>query len=170
MVDTLRRLERVRDRARQLLVRVVGHPLLALVGRDGEKLLEVDRGWCAVFLGWLDCNRPARSDVQVEAHDRLVDAADLFDRECPVTEPLAIEDHQLREHMVEDAIGHTRDGWFLSSLASAFEEKVAVRIEEVALARRNAHAAMAAALVYEAEEGQQLSPRAVPLVHGRSEE
>ena len=68
--------------------------------------------------------------------------------------------------MVEDSIRHARDGWLLSSLASAFEEKVAVRIEEVALARRNAHSTMAAALVYEAEESQQLRPRAIPLVHG----
>src|SRR5580692_5693950 len=51
--------------------------------------------------------------------------------------------------MVEDAIRYTRDGRLLSSLASPFEERITVLIKEVAFARRNAHTAVAATLVYE---------------------
>ena len=46
-----------------------------------------------------------------------------------------------------------------------FEEGIAVRVEQIALAGRQLQAAVAAAVVDQAEEGQELRPGAVALVH-----
>ena len=53
----------------------------------------------------------------------------------------------------------------LRAVWSPFQEGVAVRVEQVALARRDTHVAVPAAVVNQPKERQQLRPGAVAQVH-----
>ena len=79
----------------QLLVGLVSKPLRALVRRRVEQCFQIDGGGCAVPLDRLDGDRRAGGNVQLEAHDGLVDAADLLDGKSSIADALAIEQHEL---------------------------------------------------------------------------
>jgi len=86
-----------------VLIRFFREPLRAIGSFHGQQRFEIDARRRAVrFLGLEGDGAPLR-DLQVEAHHRFVNAADLLDVECPVTEALTIEDEQV----IEDAEDHT---------------------------------------------------------------
>ena len=105
--------------------------------------LQVDRGRGTVRLvGLMAIERPC-GHLEVEAHHRLVDAADLLHVERAVAQPLAVEDEQVLEHAEDDAVGDARRLECRSprlspsiALGPAFEERITVGIEQIALARR----------------------------------
>nr|WP_165251981.1 hypothetical protein [Paludisphaera soli] len=124
----------------------------------------------AVGLLRLDGDRAAPGHFQVEPHHRLVDRADLLDVERPVAQPLAVEDEQVLEHAEDDAVGDVRRGDRLAgpplrAPGPPLQERVAVRVEQVALPRQELQPAVPAAVVDQAEERQELRPRAVAVVH-----
>ena len=154
----------------QLLVSILLEPFGPL-GRLGDQQgFQVDRSRGPVRLRRLDGDGPALGHTEVEVHHRLVDAADLFDIQATIAEPLAVEDQQVLEHAVNHAIRDMRDLGLVVQPPGrfprpAFEEVVAVRVEQVSLAGRNPQAAMTAAIIDHAEQRQQLRPGPVALVH-----
>lgn len=70
--------------------------------------------------------------------------------------------------------GAVGDAWHFERLAeltdgaerASLEERIRIGIEEPPVARRKTHVAMAAAIVDEPEERQQVGPRSVARVHG----
>ena len=60
------------------------------------------------FLGLSAIDGPF-GNVQLEAHHGLVNAADLFHVEIAVAEPFAVEDEQLGQNPVDNAVRHARD-------------------------------------------------------------
>src|SRR6185503_4197217 len=89
-----------------------------------------------------DRDRAAARDLQVGAHDGFVDATDLLDIEGAVAQVFPIENEEIREHPENHVVGNGRrlDALVLAKTraqATSFEERIAVRIEQVALARRH---------------------------------
>ena len=64
ILDGLGGFQRIRRLTRELLIRFVREPLQTLIGRSSEQLLQIDRRWCTVLLGGLDCNRLTRGNLQ----------------------------------------------------------------------------------------------------------
>ena len=56
----------------------------------------------------LDRDRAALRNLEVEAHDRLVNRADLFDIQGAVAEPLTVEDEKIVEDPKDNSIGDPR--------------------------------------------------------------
>ena len=94
-IDVRRGFQRLSGLTGQLLVGLVGKPLAALVRRRAKKLFQIDRGGCAVPLDRLDGDGRARGNMKLEAHDGLVDAANLLDGKSAIADALAIEQHEL---------------------------------------------------------------------------
>ena len=122
-----------------------------------------------------DAHRRAPEAEHVVAHQRLVHAANLFDVERSVAEPLALEDHEAVEHAVDravvDARGmrrgarlgvHDRGG---PAGQSALEEWVGVRIEQPPPAGREVECAVLHAEEHGAKEREELPVRAEAVVH-----
>ncbi len=107
--------------------------------------------------------------LEPEAHHRLVDRADLLHVEGAVRDALAVEHQQLVECAVDGAVGDERRLDPLVDLARAgapaFEERKAVRVEQRAVAPRQAQPVGVGAVVEQAEQHQELRPSAVALVH-----
>ena len=121
-------------------------------------------------LGRLDGNGSSLGHFETKTHHRLVNAADLLHVERAVAQALAVEDEQVAEHPEDNAVGDLRYIGLLSEVTgrlprSAFEEVVAVGVEEVAVAGRDVELAVPSPFVDEPEERQELCPGAVALVH-----
>ena len=135
--------------------------------RHGVEIGE-DRG--AVVLAGADGEHPARGELDREAHDDLVDRADLLDVEGAVGEPLAgpgrglLDGHEAFEDAPEAAVGEAHDPGRLGEVAAALEEGEDVGVEE--LAAPGGDEAAPVALEDQAEEREEPAPTAVPLVHG----
>ena len=56
-----------------------------------------------------DGNRPAFGHFQVEAHHGFVHRPDLLDIECSITEPFAVEDEEIAEDIVDNAVADAGD-------------------------------------------------------------
>ncbi len=115
-------------------------------------------------------DRAAEGAADLKAHDRLVDGAYLLDLEGSVGDPLAVQDEQVLEHPVEHAVGDPRRGESLAHhpqhpVGPALQEGVGVRVEELAAALGQLHLPVRAAVVNQAEEGEEAGPGAVALVH-----
>src|SRR5438128_7367362 len=120
--------------------------------------------------GRLDGSGSTRRALQAESHDRLVDRSDLSHGEGAVRESLAVEDHELFEYPIDNAIGDHRRLDAVTEHAAdrpwaPFEEVVAVGIEQVPMARRQAERSVAPTVMDQPEEAQELSPGAEPLIH-----
>ena len=135
---------------------------------EGEEFLEVDGDRGAGLAFDLEGEGESRGDFEAEAHHGFVNRADLFDIEAAVGEAFAAEEHEFGEDAEDDAIGDEGElgGEIFVSGGAAFEEGEAVGVEEVAGARRHGEAGVAAAGVDGAEEGEELGPGAVAVVHG----
>ena len=72
----------------------VSNPLATLVWCLAKKHFQIDRGGCAVPLDRLNSDRRTGGDMKLEAHDGLVDAANLLDGKSSITDALAIEQHE----------------------------------------------------------------------------
>ena len=109
--------------------------------------------------------RVALSDFQAEAHHRLVDGPDLLDVEAPVREPLAVEHEQVledarrRRHRRHEGRVDALSNLSRSEIGAAFEERKAVRVEEVSVTRGKVQLAEANAVEDEAEERQRAAPK-----------
>ena len=89
-------LHRLGGLARQLLVGLRRASHLARLARLGcEQFFQVDRRRGAVGLAGLTAMERPLGDFELEAHDRLVDAADLFHVERAVAQAFAVEDEQV---------------------------------------------------------------------------
>ena len=140
-------------------------PVLALLG---EKFVERDEHRRLVVLARLDGEHAALGGLDREAHDGLVDRADLLDVEGPVGQPLALRAAQLQGHQpFEDAqqapVRHGQDPGRLILRGAPLEEWEFVRIEQLAAARLNE--AGPVAFVDQPKQRQQAAPAAAPLVH-----
>ncbi|MCZ7681530.1 MAG: hypothetical protein M5U28_23135 [Sandaracinaceae bacterium] len=144
-------------------------PLRALRGLDREDLLDGEP------LAALGAHGLRLHALDVVAHQRFVDAADLLDVERLVAEAVALEDDEALEHGVHGAV--VDGGYYYLGLElglvqrgrarrDALEERVAVRVEEVAAPRRHVQLAVIDAREHRAEEDEELAPRAVALRHG----
>ncbi|MCC7494461.1 MAG: hypothetical protein IT204_19040 [Fimbriimonadaceae bacterium] len=165
----------------------VGEPLAAVPGWGGEQRLEVDhhrRGDLGFVLALADDgDGRAGHPFEREAHDGLVDRADLLDVEGAVGEPFAVEDQQVAEDALQAAVGEAGErrlvggewrmvGIVRARLRSLFairhaphQERVPLGVEQVTLTRRHRQLGVAAAAVDRAEQGHELGPAAVALVH-----
>lgn len=99
------RLERLGRLTCEVLLSLLLEPFRSLGGFHGEQCVEVEGRGSAVRLGRLDGNAPSLGDFQVEAHHRLVHAADLLDIERAVTQAFAVENEQLFQHAIDHAVG-----------------------------------------------------------------
>ena len=154
-----------------VLIGIFLEPLRPVCSFRGQQRFEIDGRRCAVrFLG-LEGNGASLGDFQVETHHRFVNAADLLDVERPVAEAFTVEDQEIIEdaedHAVGDA-GNTDVAVVMSASGlprAAFEEVVAVGIEQIAVPWRDFEFAVAAAFVNQPEQREELCPGPVPLIH-----
>ena len=83
-------------------------PFRAVLRLDGEQFVEIDgegRGDFALVLALAgERDGAPAGDLQFEAHDGLIDAADFLDIERAVGEALAVEEHELFQDAVESAV------------------------------------------------------------------
>ena len=129
-------------------------------GEQGGQLHEHRR---AVALAGPDRERGARRQGHGEAHHRLIHRADLLHVERPVRQPLAAQHHELIQHAQQAAVADRRDARRVGGCLLAQQEREGRGIEQLAAAP--AHPAGAAAAMHEAEQRQQATPGAAPLVH-----
>ena len=95
----------------------------------------------------------------------------MFDVEGAVREAFAVADPQVPQHAEDDPVGDHRRGEDFFGVASglerpAFEERIAVGVEEVAPAAGEREGVGLRAVVDDAEEAHELGPGAVALIHG----
>lgn len=115
----------------------------------------------------------AREALDVVAHQRLVDAADLLDVQRLVAQPLPFKDEELVEHQVDGLVvhgghSHPRAREHVHGSAAVrppFQEGVGLWIEQLAAAGRNLAVAVVRAEEDRAEQRQQPVPRAEPAAH-----
>lgn len=142
--------------------------LVALRLGLGEELREAHEGRRTALLGRPDRHRLGPRAFDHEAHDLLVDRADLLDVEGPIGEPLAVQHEELLEHAVDVAVGHggQRAG---KGRRPAFEDREALGVEERPAPGDEADlvpaAATAPTAVHEAEEDEELGPGAEAVLH-----
>ena len=139
-------------------------PLGAVVGLGGEEGLEAEEGRQALLVGHGD--HALGGGVGGEAHDGLVDRADLLHVERAVGQPLAHallvrEGHQPLQDAVDAAVRDGQDDGWLPRPA-ALQEGEGVGVEELAAAALDP---AVVAPVDEAEHGEELAPAAAALVH-----
>ena len=113
---------------------------------------------------------PAPGAADREAHHRLVDRADLLDVQRPVGQPLTVQHQQRLQDAVDAAVRDPRGcerraARLRRALGSALDEGVGVRVEQLALARRQPQPPVPAAVEHQPEQRQQARPGAVTLVH-----
>ena len=137
----------------ELGVGLVGEGFLTVGGLAGEECVEVEVDRCAVGLLRFEGDAAAGGLLHLEAHDRLIDRADLLDIEGPVGEAFAVEVEEKIQDAVQGAVGDA--GKLLrewcGGIRSAFKERKAFRIEEVSPAGRKRHRAVAAPTMHGAE-------------------
>src|SRR5207248_2266178 len=141
-----------------------------ITGLGRKKFFQVDRRRRAMSFCGLDGNGATLGYVKLKTHDGLVDTADLLHIKRPVAQAFAVEDEQVAEDAEQDAIRHARHVELFVLLplrfpGPAFEEGITIRIEEIALARRQFEPAMTAAFKDQPEEREQLGPGSVALIH-----
>ena len=158
IVERLGRLQRRGGLPGDLLLGVVLDPLRPLARAGFEQRLQIDRGRRPVRLGRLDRDAGAGGDFEIEAHDRLVHAADLLDVERAVAEPLAVENEQVSQHAKNNTVGDARNGRLVAGRRvglsrAAFEKRVAVGIEQVSLAGRDMKTVVVAPFVDHPKQG-----------------
>ena len=143
--------------------------------RLSQQRVEIDRVRRSELLGRLDGDRAAGGGLQAKAHDGLVHGADLLHVERAVGDALAVENEQLLQHAVDDAVGDARRHDALYRLpdtaaAAALQKSETVRVEQCAAALRQVDGAPgtmgASPIVDEAKQHQKLRPGAEALVHG----
>ena len=154
----------------ELAVGQVLDPSGALGGRHREQGVEVDHGRRPRRLAGADRHRASGRLLQAEPHHRLVDRADLLDVEGTVGESLAVEHEQPLEHLEHRAVGDSGRVDPLAGLPGAdvrpaLEERVAARVEQDAVPGRHPRLAGPRPVVDHPEQGEQLRPGAVALVH-----
>ena len=144
-------------------------PLGALRRPGGEDLVDGEP------LAALHAHGRRLHALDVVAHQRLVDGADLLDVERLVGEARALEDDEALEDAVDGAVVDGGDGDLGLELGGAqrrgargdaLEEGVAVRVEEVPVARRHVERAVVHAEEDGAKDDEELAPGAVALGHG----
>ncbi len=113
-----------------------------------------------------------RPDVSLdrEAHDGLVDRADLLDVERAVGQALArrrrsLQCHQAFEDAQDAAVGDRQHARRVGRLGAAFEERELLGIEQLAAARLH-EVGLDGRLMDQPEQREQPAPGAAPLVHG----
>ena len=175
VVHRVRVAEPFRDLVRDGAVRALLQPPRAAGVRLSQQRVEIDRVRRTQLLGRLDGDRAAGGGLQAKAHDGLVYGADLLHVERAVGDALTVENEQLLQHPVDDAVG---DAWRHDALdrlpdtaaAAALEKPETVRVEQCAAAFRQvdgAPGAMGASpIVDEAKQYEKLRPGAEALVHG----
>src|SRR5690606_8061859 len=111
-----------------------------------------------------DAHRAADDPRDIEAHERFVNGADLFDIERPVAEPFTAEVEEPPKDAVDRPVADAGDfdGASLFGDADgralagpAFEEAIAMRIEEIAAPRGKEEIAMFGAQEDRAEEADE---------------
>ncbi len=162
--------ERLVHAGRRLTLGLLLHPARPLRRRRLQQHIKADRRRRAVFLGGADRQRPARSRLQPKAHHRLVDRADLLNIKRPVRDPLAVEQQQLLQGLIDRAVGHPwrDDALMLLTHAAgraALEEGEPIRVEQHAVAARQLQIAGLHAVVDHAEKHQQARPGSIALLH-----
>ena len=139
-------------------------------GLRAASCVEIGEHRRAVVLAGPDREHAARRGLDGEAHDGLVDRADVADVEGAIGEPLADlglgvgERHQAIEDAQQAAVGDLDDARRIGLGLAPFEEQKNVRVEQLAAA--GADEAAGVALVDQAEQRQQPAPAAQALVHG----
>ena len=166
----VRGLERGQRLAVELLVGVLSEPLPALGRALLQQGFQIHGDGRAAALLRLEGDAAAVGLLQPVAHDRLVHAADVLDVQVGVGEAFAGDNEEVAEHAEDHAVRHERGnelhaGFALVAAGTAFEEGETVRVEEVPVPLREAERAVPAAIVHEAEQGDELGPRTVAVIH-----
>ena len=170
-LDTPRLPHRLLHPVGELAVGTVLDPLRAPGRRFAQQRFDVHGGGGAVLLRGPDGGGAPRRRLQPEAHHGFVDGADVLDVQGAVGDALAVQDDELLKHPVDGAVGDERRLDPLvdlpgAALRAAFQEAVAIGVEQGAVARRQRHAARAGAVMDHAEQDEKLRIRTVALVHG----
>ena len=120
-------------------------PLLQPLGAAARLLVQqrfqIHGGGGAVLLAGLDGDGAAARLFEAEAHHGLVDGTDVLHVQGAVGDALAAEHDELFQHAVDGAVAHPRrlDAFAhppgaANDVAAAFEEAVALRVEQGAVA------------------------------------
>ena len=133
-----------------------------------------------MFLDRLNRDRATGGDFQFETHDGFVNAADLFHVQGPVAQSLTVQHQQATKHSEDHTVTNSRNIdrgsplWIginvhVLIVIPTFQERIAIRVEQISVTGRDfevSHfAAVLASVVDQPEQGQQLPPGTVALVH-----
>ena len=156
-----------------LAVGAVLQPLGPLRRVLPQQRLQIHRGRRTVLLGGFDGDGASRRRLQPEAHHGLIDGADVLHVQGAVGDALPVQNDELFQHPVNGAVRQQGRLHPFAPLpgaadlrAPAFQKAVKVRVEQGALAGRQAHGPGAGSVMHHAEQGEQLGVGAVALVHG----
>src|SRR5262252_2048644 len=140
----------------------------ALLALLRQQLFEIDEYRRAVVLAGADRERAALRRLDLETHHDLIDRADLLHIERAIGKPFAAVRPLEGHHPFKDAqyatIGHRQHARRTAGVVAAFEEREGIRIEQLAAAGLDEMRPMP--LMNEAEQRQEVAPRAAALVHG----